>query len=209
MADVAAAMGVAKGTVYLYVESKEALFAACLRYADGKAPDPSEIDLPLATPAPGQLAAELRSALAAGSTPRALRAALERERCDDVAAELEEIVRELFALLVRNRNAIQLLDRSGEVDPELAAIYFGGGRFAQVDQLTAYLERRIAGGQMRAVPSPRIAARFIVETIATWAVHMHWDPAPQTYDPVDAEETVVLFLVGALLSADPNSEKKT
>ena len=34
MVDVAQAMGVAKGTVYLYVESKEALFDAVVRYAD-------------------------------------------------------------------------------------------------------------------------------------------------------------------------------
>src|SRR5438105_2687862 len=35
MADVAEGLGVAKGTVYLYVESKEALFDACVRHADG------------------------------------------------------------------------------------------------------------------------------------------------------------------------------
>ena len=34
MADVAARMGVAKGTLYLYVESKDALFDAVLRHAD-------------------------------------------------------------------------------------------------------------------------------------------------------------------------------
>ena len=34
MADVAAALGVAKGTLYLYVESKEALFDLVCRYAD-------------------------------------------------------------------------------------------------------------------------------------------------------------------------------
>ncbi len=47
IADVAEALGVAKGTVYLYVESKEALFYAALRYADRKAPLASEIDLPV------------------------------------------------------------------------------------------------------------------------------------------------------------------
>jgi AcrR family transcriptional regulator len=36
MADVAEALGVAKGTLYLCVESKEALFDAVLRYADGR-----------------------------------------------------------------------------------------------------------------------------------------------------------------------------
>ena len=45
--DVAAALGVAKGTVYLYVESKEALFDAAFRYADRVAPAASEVELPL------------------------------------------------------------------------------------------------------------------------------------------------------------------
>ena len=34
MADVASALGVAKGTLYGYVESKEALFLLCTRYCD-------------------------------------------------------------------------------------------------------------------------------------------------------------------------------
>src|SRR5438093_4646249 len=38
MADVAAALGVARGTLYLYVESKEALFDLVARYADADRP---------------------------------------------------------------------------------------------------------------------------------------------------------------------------
>ena len=38
MSDVAEALGVAKGTLYLYVESKQALFAATFVYADREAP---------------------------------------------------------------------------------------------------------------------------------------------------------------------------
>ena len=40
MADVAEALGVAKGTLYGYVESKAALFDAAIRYADGHVPLP-------------------------------------------------------------------------------------------------------------------------------------------------------------------------
>jgi AcrR family transcriptional regulator len=207
MADVAAAMGVAKGTVYLYVESKEALFAACMRHADGEPPALSELDLPLPTPAPGELVNEVKAVLARETTPPALLAALERESADDVRAELEQIVRELFAISARHRTAIKLMDRSASAHPELAAVFYGGGRFTQVEQLTRYLERRIAGGQLRAVPVAAVAARFIVETITTWAVHMHWDPAPQAYDPADAEETVVQFLLGGLVGAPPDPQK--
>ena len=47
MEDVAAALGVAKGTLYGYVESKAALFDAALRYADGHEPLPETAALPL------------------------------------------------------------------------------------------------------------------------------------------------------------------
>jgi len=199
MADVAAAMGVAKGTVYLYVESKEALFAACLRHADREAPAVSELDLPLAAPRPGELASELAENLARESSAPALIAALDGAPQEAVAAELERIVRELFAISARHRTVIELFDRCANALPELAAIFYGGGRFHQLDQLTRYFERRIECGAMPAVPAPALAARFVIEAIATWAVHMHWDPAPQSFDPTDAEETVVRFVLGGLL----------
>ena len=53
MADVAEALGVAKGTLYGYVESKAALFDAAIRYADGHEPLPGTAELPIKTPAPG------------------------------------------------------------------------------------------------------------------------------------------------------------
>ena len=37
--------------------------------------------------------------------------------------------------------------------------------------------------------------------IAIWAVHIHWDPAPQPIAPEAAEETVVQLVVGAFAGA--------
>ncbi len=92
MADVAAAMGVAKGTLYIYVESKEALFGLCLHHADRKEPIALPETLPVPTPEPGELTAGLRRRLAeAGGFP-ALRAALANERADDPRAELEAVL---------------------------------------------------------------------------------------------------------------------
>ena len=53
MADVAAAVGVAKGTLYGYVEGKEALFALCLRCASRTGPVALPEQLPVPSPAPG------------------------------------------------------------------------------------------------------------------------------------------------------------
>jgi AcrR family transcriptional regulator len=65
MADVAEALGVAKGTLYLYVESKEALFDLACRHADtppapGEAP-PFPIRAPKAGATLRYVREELRS----------------------------------------------------------------------------------------------------------------------------------------------------
>jgi AcrR family transcriptional regulator len=191
IADVAEAMGVAKGTVYLYVKSKEALFYAALRYAGQQVPPSSESVLPLEAPDAEALARELRAGLAERAIPPALAHALERRRIADAPAELEEIVRALYAASHRHRYAIQLIDRCARDHPELAKVFYEGGRFAQLDALTRYLEARIRRRKFPAVKNAAVAARFVIEAIATWAVHIHWDPSPQPIAPELAEDTVV------------------
>jgi AcrR family transcriptional regulator len=199
MADVASRMGVAKGTLYLYVESKAALFDAVLRSAGGQLPELSELALPLPTPAPDSLLRQLREGLDREVAPPALLRALARRRVTDARAELESVVRELFANARRHRVVIKLIDRCGRDHPELAAVFYEKGRLAQLALIQRYLEARIRNGHFRAVPAADVAARFVLETIVTWAVHIEWDPAPQAIDPCTAEETVVHFLLGALL----------
>ena len=54
MGDIAKAMGLAKGTVYLYVESKDALFDIVLRSADAPRPIALPASLPVRTPPRGR-----------------------------------------------------------------------------------------------------------------------------------------------------------
>ncbi|MDP6978703.1 MAG: hypothetical protein QF570_08890 [Myxococcota bacterium] len=44
----------------------------------------------------------------------------------------------------------------------------------------------------------RIAARVIIETCTTWAVHIKWDRSPEDFDPAVARDEVVAFLVSGL-----------
>jgi hypothetical protein len=97
------------------------------------------------------------------------------------------------------------MDRSAQFQPELAALWFTQARGTLVDALSEYLARRIRRGLFRSVPDPRVAARVIVEIIATWAVHRHWDPAPQPIDDQTAEDTVVQFIVGGLIGSTPRT----
>jgi len=84
MSDVAEAVGVAKGTLYGYVESKDALLWACLRYADEAGPIPLPEPLPIPTLPQGQIGLQVKAALGAELAQPLLFAALERERADDL-----------------------------------------------------------------------------------------------------------------------------
>lgn len=194
MADVAARAGVAKGTVYLYVASKEALFDAVLRHTDAKDQPELPDRLPLPTPPKGATLTMVRKRVAEEAALPALTAALGRRRVTDVGAEVEEIVRELYALLLRHRDSIKLLDRCAQEHPELAAVWFGTGRQGAVDLLQRYLEERIRRRRLPAVRDAFVTARLVLETVVFWAVHRHWDPSPQPMDEKVAEDSVVHFI---------------
>ncbi|MAE97254.1 MAG: hypothetical protein CL910_21595 [Deltaproteobacteria bacterium] len=198
MADVAARMGVAKGTVYLYVESKEALFHEVARHTDCEDRIELPDSLPVPTPAPGATLQVIRKRIAANRLP-GLEEALARRRVSDVRAELEEVVRELYALLSRHRTGIKLLDRCAPDYPELAAAWYGGGREGAVELLGRYLEDRIRRRRLAPVAEPAVTARIVLETAVFWAVHRHWDPSPQLVDESVAEAAVVEFVARALL----------
>jgi len=197
MADVAEALGVAKGTVYGYVESKEALLDAALRFADGH-PAPSPASLPWRTPREGATAAYVRERLASESRELVLVGALARRCRGSAAAELAEIVGDLYRRMARNRKSLKLVDRCAADHPSLATAWFGEGRWAQHAALVHYLERRIAEGVLRPVTSVAIAARFVLETIAFWAVHRHWDPSPQPLVEHEVEPTLVELVLHGL-----------
>jgi AcrR family transcriptional regulator len=195
MADIAKAMGIAPGTLYLYVESKEALFHLLVQR--GAAATVPPLTLPLRTPKPGATLALLRKRLATGAALPALEAALSRRRVTDPRAELERIVRELYASLSRNRESIRLLERSALDWPELAALVYQQMRRGLLQRLTQYLERRTEQKLLRPAPHRAAAARLIVEAVAWFALHRHGDADSALIDDRMAEETVVDAVVNA------------
>ena len=199
IAHVAARMGVAKGTVYLYVESKEALFHAVVRHADRHERIELPDLLPVPTPPPGATLEEVRKRVAENGLP-VLVEALARRRVVDVRAELEAILHELYGLLARHRAGIKLLDRCAHDHPELAAVWHGSGREGTLALLRQYLEDRIRRRRLAPVEDPAVTARIVLETVVFWAVHRHWDPSPQALDEPTAERAAVSFVVRALLN---------
>src|SRR5262245_23416470 len=199
IADVAARLGLAKGSVYTYVETKEALFDCLLRHADR--PDRVELPkvLPVPTPAPGATLAMVARRLAEEGTLPALSAALCRTRVVDVRAELEGVLGELYDALARHRTAIELLDRCALDYPDLAKLWYRAGREGALARLRRYLDDRARRGRLRRFADRSVAARVVLETLVFWAVHRHWDPSPQPVDEGSARRTALAFLSGALL----------
>jgi AcrR family transcriptional regulator len=197
MSDVAREMGVSQGTLYTYVESKDALFYLLIdaAFREEALADP---ELPIRTPPKEALLARLGERLSDQAVFPRLGTALNRRSVDDPIAELEEIVRELYGVLAMTWPALAVVEASAVDAPEVAEIYFVHGRRPLVAILTRYLEQRIDAGLLRPVPDPATTARLILESVSWFAWHRHEDPDSGSIDDTTAEETVVDFALHAL-----------
>jgi AcrR family transcriptional regulator len=199
MSDVAAEAGVSQGTLYNYVESKEALFRLLLDRGVGT-PRPSAEDLPLQSPSASALANRMDDAIAATFALPHLDAALARRRVVDAAAELTEVIDELYARTFETRQAADVIERSARDVPELAAVFYGKVRrdlFGRMERLVA---RRISSGHYHE-RDPRIVARLIIETVTTFARHIHNDIEPPAFDLAAARPIIVSTLVAGVVRA--------
>jgi hypothetical protein len=123
--------------------------------------------------------------------------ALDRERAEDPIEELTGIVGELYDLMSANRHRIKLLDRCMD-HPELVGLWQSQGRERSRLAIARYIEKRMSVGQVRSLQHVRLAARIVIETVATWAVHIHWDRAPEVFEQSEARENAIEFLVRGL-----------
>jgi AcrR family transcriptional regulator len=196
VADVARHMGIAPGTVYLYAESKEALFDLAIRASLTPELLDSPLALPVRTPPPGSTLQFIREALQAEAVFPALDRALQSPG-PSPPRELEEITRELFARTSARWQALKLMERCALDWPELAQLWFGDHRLRLLRGLSRYLRERMAEGRLRPAPDPDAAARLILEMVAAFALHCRTEPPPAALDLGIAEETVVDAVVNA------------
>ena len=198
-ADVAAAAGMSSGSVFTYVESKEALFHLVFAqgfglFADGAPP------LPIATPAPGATVELIAQHLRRAPAPR-LRAALGEARPPDVRAELVAIIEERYDLITGLWPLLAVIERCAVDLPELDAPYFGRVRRGYFAQLARYLEMRSDEGLIRHVDEPEITARIIIETVSWFSWKRHGDRDASTFDEDATRRTVTEFVCTSLLGS--------
>jgi AcrR family transcriptional regulator len=196
-ADVAARAGMSAGSLFTYVESKEALFHLVFLHGLGLLPE-TPAELPLATPGPGETLALLGRALRELPEPR-LRAALAGNEPADVAQELRGIVEERYDLIERYWPLFAVIERCAVELPELDALWFGRARLGYYAELAEYLERRAASGRLHPMPDAAVAARVVTESVAWFAWHRRGGRDSALYDDQTARRTVIEFICAALV----------
>src|SRR5262245_25136724 len=110
MADIAREMGVAHGSLYNYVESKEALFLLLVDQWGRADLDLRDRELPLKTPPMDSIVSRLRQRVAKTFPLRALDAALSCRWPPHPETELRAVVQELFDQTERSREGATILD---------------------------------------------------------------------------------------------------
>ena len=204
MSDVAAEMGLSEAAIYRYVGSKEGLFVLAIRHALLLEDLPAG-DLPL-SPAPlAATVAEARDFIAEVVPFGALAEALSGPGAGDTAAEFEKILRELFELESRTREAADMLERSARELPEMADLLNAGIRAPVLAALTEYLAARAEAGTLRRTPDTAATARLVLETLTWFARHRFSDPDGAAIPVGLAADTAVDALVHALVPASPAS----
>src|SRR5213594_398571 len=204
MSDVAREMRVAPGTLYGYVESKDALFHLVVDRAftgNARAAAPR---LPIATPPAGATLARLRERLAADTALPPLDTALRRPRPAAPRAELEAIVGALYDRIAGAWQGIIMLERSALDWPELAHVFYAEMRRDLLQRLERYLQMRAEAGLLVRAPSAAGAARFVLETIAWFAMHRHRDRNADLDDET-ARRTTITLVANAFTCADGRS----
>lgn len=196
VSDVAARLEVAQGTIYTYVESKQALLHLCIqRLCDRD----HEQTLPVPTPEPGATATLIARELPRRMARPILRAALAKPRADDVRAELEGVVLERYESIRRSRHLLALIESVARDLPEIHAAYYAPGRRPFLADLTSYLQARIDAGQLRVVPDVEVAGRFVNESITWFAWKRIGDPGGETYDEDAVRATLVDLVTAGLV----------
>jgi AcrR family transcriptional regulator len=202
MSAVAAEMGVTEAALYRYVDSKEALFVLAIRHALLLEDLPAG-ELPLSAVPLAETVREVRAFIAEVVPFGTLADALSGSGpgAEGATAELEKILRELYELESRTREAADMLERSARELPELADLLGTGFYRPVLTALTSYLSLRAEAGLLRRTPDPAATARLVLETLTWFARHRLSDPYGAAISDQLAAETVVDALLHALVVA--------
>ena len=200
MSDIAQDMGVATGSLYTYVENKEALFFFLMERGTDDSPIRLPAELPLPAPTPEAIEIRLEEQIAKHFALPQLDQALKRRKVENVQRELVGIVNELYERTAATRRVASAIERSAVDLPGLFALYFLDIRRTTLRKFSRYVESRAKRGKFRLFKEPEVAARLMVETVIFAARHRHLDPDLPGWDEDTVRQTTIEFLTEALLA---------
>lgn len=131
---VAADAGMAAGSLFNYVDSKEALFHLVFAHGFGEL-DADAVDLPMHAPPLDDTVALIDQGLARVVAWPNLAAALRVDDPADVRAELAAIVSDIYRTISEAWPMLAVLERCASDLPAVEAMYFGRGRRGRRTQL--------------------------------------------------------------------------
>ena len=202
VADIAREARLSVGTLYLYADSKQALFELALRAAAPEADAGRDVDLstlPLRARGMEATAALLDGMVRERARWPALKAAVRANAPRDANPEITAIVGELFDLLSRGRALIWLLDRCAWELPWLRDIYVERMRGPYFGDLARYVRRRRKIPHLGGVKYPAAMSRAVIEMVAWMAMHHARDPGAVQFDHAAARRACIAIACGGLL----------
>lgn len=198
MSDIAAQMGLASGTLYNAVSSKETLFETVLLHSFGLVED---LAAHLQRP-PGNLIEAINTSIAEVELFPEMAAALARPLPADptaFAALLFRLIEEHYDFMAAFGEGVSILERSALDLPDLASVYYG---FLRARVISRWEDLLSQAGSLGHLPRPEeasIAARSMIELISWWTRHAPNDPAAD-YGPRQRRREVVRFAFHGILS---------
>ena len=208
MSDIAREMGVSQGTIYTYIESKEALFLLACEQGFRDCPIEAPEQPPVESPSFEGMLQKIRERTLSNIRLEALRTALRTRNPADARTELVAVLREFYSVIERNRHGFDLIERSAVEVPEMAKMLYVEGRRSAVGGFARYITQRIESGHFKPVPDAATTARLIVETVTWFARHRHNTPDSQMISDQDALDTTIHILSGALLPDERHKTKR-
>lgn len=199
MADIAKEMGIAVGTLYLYVKSKEALFDLVLRHGIESSLPLESLELPLQDADLNQTRQFIEQTLMEHAHWPLLQAAIAaRKPPAALATEWRAMLAEIYALLERHCWGLRMVNSSAHDFPWLAEIFLLRFRQGLLTDLARFFTQRAADGLDEA--KAQALAYFVVENIASAVLHRQGDPVYTHFPAPLLRETLLNLLEHAIVA---------
>lgn len=195
MSDIAAEMNCSTGTLYNYVDSKEALFEhAIVAGFTQTLPDSETLPLGLPRPAAVEVIARRAEQLAKGT---ALDQANQLKEAGNPSEEVTRIVTEFFRFFSDYHPVLDMIEASHLDYPDVATAYLEARRDLVFDPWMHWVVRRQKAGLFRQDIDPVWTTRYLIEILAwaAWKARDGGDP----YDEDKARDAIVKIALSSLL----------